>query len=59
MAKYRSEPHLGYCDGFQACLSSTGEVARHLNSVSSAAEVWVDPVSACQRVAAEEEATLN
>lgn len=54
-----SDPNLGYCDRFQASLSSTSEVAHHLESVSSAAEVWVDPVSACQRVAAEDETVLN
>lgn len=59
MDKYGNNPNLGYCDRFEASLSSTSEVARHLNSVSSAAEVWVDPVSACQRVAAEEETAHN
>lgn len=57
--KYRNNLNLGYCDRFQAGLSSTREVARHLNSVGSAAEVWVDPVSACQRVASEEDTAHN
>lgn len=39
--------YLGHCDWFQASLSPTSEVACHLNGVSSTAEVWVDPVSAC------------
>lgn len=59
MARYKSDPNLGYCDRFQASLSSTSEVAHHFNSVSSAAEVRVDPVGACQRVAAEEGPVLN
>lgn len=55
MGKYRCDPNLGYRERLQACLSSTGEVARHLNGVGGAAEVWVDPVSAWEGVAAEEE----
>lgn len=39
--------YLGHCDWFQASLSTSSEVARHLNDVSSTAEVWVNPVSAC------------
>lgn len=37
---------LGYCDGFQTGLATAGEVTRHFDGVSRAAEVWVDPVSA-------------
>lgn len=49
MSEYKSDPNLGYCDGFQASLSSASEVASHLDGVSSAAEVRVDPISPCQR----------
>lgn len=47
--KYSTDPHLGYADRFQARLSSSSEVTCHLDGVGSAAQVWVDPVSACQR----------
>lgn len=56
MAELWKDPHLGHSDRFQAGLSSSCEVAHHLCSVRSAAQVGVDPVSACQR-AAEEETT--
>lgn len=49
MTKNKYDPNLGYCDSFQASLSSASEVAHHLNSVSCTAKVWVDPISACPK----------
>lgn len=38
-----SSPHLRRYDGLQAGLTTGSEVARHLDGVGGAAEVWVDP----------------
>ena len=43
------DPDLGDADGLQAGLSSVAEVARHLDGVSGAAKVGVDPISAFQK----------
>lgn len=59
MTENSSNPNLGYCDGLQTSLSPAGEVAHHLDGVRSAAKVWVDPVSACSGVDAEQETTVK